>query len=80
MKNFKDNYKTKDIPNNVQEIIIEMIYQLGIKTLLKFKKFNTYIEEKKYYLAALEMIDSRWNKQTPKRVHKLISILLKYND
>ena len=80
IKNFKDYYKTTDMPNNVQEVIIEMIYQLGIKTVLRFKKFNIYIKKKKYYLAAIEMIDSRWNKQTPKRVQKLISILLKYND
>ena len=64
------------MPDNVQEAIIEMIFQLGIKQLLKFKKFNFYIRKKQLYMASLEMIKSRWYQQTPKRVDKLIAILL----
>ena len=64
----------------MQEIIIEMIFQLGINGVLKFKKFNLHIKKKHYYLAALEMMKSRWYDQTPKRADKLIATLLQHND
>ena len=73
---FKKNYNPNKIPNHIQEILIEMIFQLGIKNVLKFKKFNFHLRQKKYYLAALEMLDSRWYLQTPKRVEKHITTLL----
>ena len=76
---FKNNYNTTALPNNVQEVIIEMVFQMGIRSTLKFNKFNSYIKKKLYYLAALEMIKSRWYHQTPKRVERLIEILLENN-
>jgi len=66
---FKKNYYYKKLPNHVQEVIIEMIFQLGIKKVLNFKNFNTYIKKQYYYLAAFEMIKSLWYQQTPKRVN-----------
>ena len=66
---FKNNYKYKKLQNNTQEVIIEMVFQLGIKKVLTFKKFNHYINNKQLYLAALEMMNSRWYKQTPKTVN-----------
>jgi len=78
-KNFIKYYKTNIIPKNVQGVVIEMIFQLGIKNLLDFKRFNTYINESQLYMAALEMIDSRWYKQTPRRVDRLITAMI-YND
>ena len=59
-----------------QEVLIEMIFQLGIKKTLKFKNFNFYLKNSQPYLAALEMINSLWYLQTPKRVDNLIKILL----
>ena len=60
----------------LKEVLIEMIFQLGIKKTLKFKKFNFYLKSSKPHLAALEMINSLWYLQTPKRVDNLIKILL----
>jgi GH24 family phage-related lysozyme (muramidase) len=74
---FKKNYNSKSLPNNVKEVIIEMIFQLGINNTLKFVRFKTNIEKKLYFLAAFELIKSRWYKQTPKRVEGLINILLR---
>ena len=79
ISDFKKNYKTNNLPNNVQEVLIEMIYQLGIKGVLKFKKFNKHLRKRLYFLAAFEMINSSWYQQTPKRVNKLIIILLNGN-
>ena len=80
ISDFKKNYHYKTLPNTTQEIIIEMIFQLGIRKVLEFKKFNFYIKNKQFYLAAFEMMKSRWYLQTPKRANKLIIILLQYND
>ena len=57
-----------------------MIFQLGIKNMLDFKRFNTYINKNQLYMAVLEMIDSRWYKQTPTRTNLLIAIMLYNND
>ena len=74
VSDFKNNYDLKKLSTNSQEVIIEMIFQLGIKKTLKFKKFTKYIKKKHYYLAAFEMMKSLWYKQTPNRVNKLIYI------
>ena len=74
---FKKHYNYKTLENNIQEVIIEMIFQLGIKKVVKFEKFNFYIRNRQLYLAALEMIKSRWYKQTPNRVDRLTAILLR---
>ena len=79
ISDFKRNYHYKTLPDCVQEVIIEMIFQLGIINVLEFKKFNYFIKKKQYYLAALEMIKSRWYDQTPKRANKLIAILLQFD-
>ena len=80
ISDFKKNYNYKNMPNYVQEIIIEMIFQLGINGVLKFKKFNLHIKKKHYYIAAFEMMKSRWYNQTPNRANKLIATLLQPND
>ena len=57
-----------------------MIFQLGIKNFLKFKKFNKLLKDKLLHMAALEMLNSRWHAQTPRRVEKLIKLLLEYKN
>ena len=37
---------------------------------------NSYIEKDKFFMAAFEMKNSLWYKQTPKRVEELIDVLL----
>ncbi len=58
-------------PIEVQEILYNMAYQLGVKGLLKFKQTLKLIEHKRYDLASLEMLDSLWAKQTPSRAKRL---------
>ena len=65
---------------NLQEVLLEMIFQLGIKSCLKFKKFNKLLKLKYLHMAALEMLDSRWYVQTPKRVENLVNALLEYKN
>ena len=80
LSDFNKNYKAKVLSKNAQEVLLEMIFQLGIKNCLKFKKFNKSLNNKLPYMAALEMLTSRWYVQTPKRVEKLINLLLQYKN
>ena len=51
-----------------KEIIIEMVFQLGETGVSKFKNMLKALEEgPDYQTAAIEMLDSRWAKQTPNR-------------
>ncbi len=74
------NYGVKSLSKNLQEVLLEMIFQLGIKNYLKFKKFNKLLKLKYLHMAALEMLDSRWYVQTPKRVENLVKSLLEYKN
>lgn len=69
-------YSNKNYNKNITEVYIEMIFQLGIKNQRKFIKMKNYIEKNKLFMAAFEMKNSLWYKQTPKRVDFLINILL----
>ena len=69
-----DNPRARSRKKN--ELIIEMIFQIGIKGVLKFKKMIKQIEDNNNHLAALEMMDSLWYLQTPRRVENLINYFL----
>ena len=69
---FKYNFNRKE-----ERLLIEMIFQLGIKNVLKFKKMISNLKSKNKYLTAFEMMNSLWYKQTPKRVEILIKDYLK---
>ena len=63
------------LPKDAQDVLIEMAYQMGVSGLLKFKKTLMYVETKDYKDASVEMLDSRWAKQTPNRAKKLSDIM-----
>ena len=70
-------YKKYNYQQHIMEVLIEMIFQIGIRKQKDFIKMNKYIKNNHLFMAALEMKDSLWHKQTPKRVDLLINILLK---
>ena len=74
---YEKHYHKYNFTKNIREVLIEMIFQLGIKKQKKFIKMNKYINSNRLFMAALEMKNSLWYTQTPKRVDKLINILLK---
>mgnify|MGYP001170390875 CR=1 FL=1 len=74
---YKKNFNYKKHSKSTKEVLIEMIFQLGIKKQKKFVKMNKHIQNNNMFLAALEMKNSLWYKQTPKRVDGLINLLLK---
>ena len=63
------------VPVEVHDVLVEMAYQMGVSGLLKFKKTLMYVETKDYKDASVEMLDSRWAKQTPNRAKKLSDIM-----
>lgn len=62
-------------PSKVQEVVIEMCYQMGIRGVSKFVKTLNHLKSGNYEEAAKEMLDSRWAKQTPNRAKGLSEII-----
>ena len=62
-----EEYGCTDIDEKAQEIIIEMVFQLGRTGVSKFKNMWKALSELNYVGASYEMLDSRWSKQTPNR-------------
>ena len=74
---YKKNYQNIIYDQKSKQVLIEMIFQLGIQRQKKFIKMMKYLKAKKLFMAAFEMKNSLWYYQTPKRVDGLIDILLK---
>ena len=74
---YKKNYQNIKYDQKSKQVLIEMIFQLGIQKQKKFIKMMKYLKTKKLFMAAFEMKNSLWYKQTPKRVDLLINMLLK---
>jgi lysozyme len=64
-----------ELPETVTDVLIEMIFQLGIGNVMKFKKMIAALQEQDFETASLEMLDSRWATQTPSRAEKLSLIV-----
>ena len=64
-----------DLNEKAKEVIIEMIFQLGIGGVMKFKMMWKALKEKNYQEAADQMLDSLWAKQTPNRAKGLSDIM-----
>ena len=77
LEDYKKHFNKYLFSQNTKELIIEMIFQMGIQNVLNFKKTLRHIKNNNKLLAALEMMDSMWYKQTPLRVENLIKHFLK---
>lgn len=62
----------KELPEPIQEVLYEMAYQLGVPKLLNFKRMWKAIKNRDWDEMIKEMRDSKWYRQTPNRVEKLI--------
>ena len=54
-----------------REVLINMLFNLGLGGLLKFQKMLDALKQGNYSLAAKEMLDSKWAKQTGARAERL---------
>ena len=66
-KELMEDHGCADIDEQAEEILIEMVFQLGKTGVSKFRKMWDALAEKNYIGASYEMLDSRWSKQTPNR-------------
>ena len=67
----------KELHIEAKNCIIEMVFQLGTQGVRNFKKLILALEEKDYFEAHVQMLDSRWSKQTPARCSELAEIMKK---
>jgi lysozyme len=58
-------------PQEVKDVLVEMIFQLGGIGCAKFVKFGRAIAARDYATASREILDSRWHQQTPQRCEEL---------
>lgn len=63
-------------PSEIQEIVFEMAYQMGVPKLSKFVKTLAFIKAGEYQKASVEALDSVWARQTPKRAKDMSVRLL----
>ena len=65
-----------DKPEPVQDVLVNMIFQIGFSGVRKFKKTIQYIKDDKLLLASEEMLDSKWARSdSPNRAKELSDIL-----
>lgn len=60
-----------DFPEEVQQILVNMMFNMGRPRLSGFKNFNAALAEGNWDRAADEMVDSRWYRQVGKRAERL---------
>ena len=64
------------ITDNRKRAIINMVFNLGLTKLLKFKNFIAAMEAKDYVTAGKEMLDSKWAKQVGNRADRLEQMIV----
>ena len=71
LKNAEHLIGERSINDTAKEVIIEMVFQLGIGGVGKFKNMWSALDREDYGEASFQMLDSLWAKQTPARAGKL---------
>ena len=61
-----------DLPEEVQLIIANMMFNLGYPRLSKFKGMKAGVDARDWQKAADGMVDSRWYKQVTNRAERLV--------
>jgi lysozyme len=75
-KELRDNFKWfPDLPERMQEVLVNMCFNMGISRLKGFKKTLKAFEDKCYLTAAAEMRESKWYNQVGPRAQRLVRIV-----
>ena len=77
VKDYKKYLKKNTSNKKEEELLIEMVFQIGISGVLKFKNLLGNMRKKNKHLVCFEMMNSLWYNQTPNRVKELIKIFIK---
>ena len=62
----------EDLPEEAQQIIANMMFNLGRPRLSKFVGMKRGVDARDWDAAADEMVDSRWYKQVTNRANRLV--------
>ena len=68
-KLYEDFY---DLPEDAQLIIANMMFNMGLTRLSKFKGMKRCVDARDWETAADEMVDSRWYTQVQRRADRLV--------
>ena len=60
------------LPEEVQLIVANMMFNMGLTRLSKFKGMKRGVDARDWEAAADEMVDSRWYKQVTNRADRLV--------
>ena len=62
-----------DMPGEVKEILVNMMFNMGRPRLSKFKGMKRGVDAQDWNAAADEMVDSNWYKQVTNRADRLVN-------
>jgi lysozyme len=60
------------LPEEVQRVIANMMFNMGLTRLSKFKGMKRGVDERDWNAAADEMVDSNWYRQVTNRADRLV--------
>ena len=61
-----------DLPEEAQRVIANMMFNMGLTRLSKFKGMKRGVNSRNWNHAAIEMVDSRWYNQVTNRAKRLV--------
>ena len=61
----------EEMPGEVQQVIVNMCFNMGAPRLSQFKKFIRAIHDEEWATASIEMLDSKWANQVGERANRL---------
>ena len=67
------------LPSEAQEVLVNMMFNMGRPRLSKFRKFNAAISRKDWQEASKEGRDSKWYRQVTNRAERLMKRLENIN-
>ena len=70
-----DTSVADDFPEEVQQVVVNMMFNMGRPRLSKFKKMLAGLESGDFKTAALEGRDSKWYNQVTNRAERLMARL-----
>ena len=67
--------RLEEMPDRVQEAVVNMAYNLGVKRLGAFRRFLAAAQQLDYATMAVEAIDSKWYGQVGQRATRIVAAI-----
>ena len=64
-----------EVNQTAHGLVVEMVFQMGTYGVSKFVKFLKAVNDQQYKIASMEMLDSKWAKQTPERAKSMSEVM-----